>query len=746
MSSADSSVLDAEIVYGLGPDLHAMTPDNVRVKPGAPAPDPFVHKARYVVAWVDPTSDDDEHVWVSLNSPHPGIMPPPRWNGPVDCYCANEKDPLGHLGRFGSVPTTQPRLVYPDWIGVLSDPNYHRAFIPDAFFGEGPCPLKDWPGLLTQWSMSWVNTSAGAPCFTEETRRAFTRDVTDIDDQLRDALDIPEGRLVLLKPHIPSAAATVATLKTQWAEFVMKVLDRRGVLMRRAIGEGRWTDVERRFPGLHESLKEGHYLVPPRGVWVSETRSKLSAIKEFIRVGVPVYYRWDNSLLNLPAARALAPPPELWTAPPPRPRSVMSTPTQSISSFDYSLLGSLVSQDASVGTQARRPRTPPLCTACSGTHALSLCPTNDANTSAAQPDPLPSSPAAPESAAPDSAAADAGDSDDEAMLAVDLEAVRAPGHDVNSANLSLPHNATAVPPSKWFAVQVVMPGSFETDASTPATPNVHVEVAPDTPPPNPAEPIRRPLVERMDMDAALPPRHIPTRGRPVPRLWIYDSGRAMEVLSREEGNGFTKKAIDIIYVCIARGLKFSTPVAVDDPQPGRADVNHRVPRAWMIDPASSLREKVERWEFGAKMVLRRPHAIRAAVMEGGILSRIAQFFLRDQRLSFKVGPTRPVIDYGVPLLKRVARSDNEVLHDDYLTLDEMYVLIGAEVTSSGTDTIVRSFWPTERKMLSEGYDSVWSQPWEDWFVERLQRVLAFQVVPVSGRHWTLLRPVADSVA
>ncbi|KZV96846.1 hypothetical protein EXIGLDRAFT_764913 [Exidia glandulosa HHB12029] len=732
-TTTDSSVLDAEIVYGLGPDLHRTMPDGVRVKPGAPAPDPFVHKMRYILAWVDPTNEPD-HVWVSINAPHPGIMPPPRYNGPVDCYCADDRDKLGHLGRFGTTPSAQPRLLYPDWLGAISDANYHRAYVPDPFFGEGPCPLKDWPGLLTQWSPDWVEEQGGAARMTAEARRAFVTDVADIDDQLRDALGIPEARLVSLKNHIPSAAATVANLKSGWGDFVMKTMDRRGFLMRHAIGEGRWQDIERRFPGLHESLKESHYLVPPRGVWVSETCARLSVIKEFIRVGVPVYYRWDHSLLNLPAARVLAPPPDLWT-PPVRILRTPSSPTLSASSVDVSLISSAELISNASRRSSQRPRTPPLCTTCSGTHAVSVCTAAAASTPTAPRSPSPVSPE-PTEAAP-------ADSDDEAMAQVDLEALRAANHDANSANLSLPHNASAEPAPKWFAVQITMPGSFETNAATPTTPNVHVEVAPDSPPPNPAEPIRRGLVERMNMDAPLPPRRQPIRGRPVPRLWVCDRGRALEVIGREEQNGFTNKAIDIIYVCIARGIKFSTPVTVLDPQPARAFVNHKVPRAWMLDSTSSLRDKVERWEFGAKMVLRRPHAVRAAIMEGGLLSRIAQFFLREQRLSFKVGPTRPVIDYGVPLLKRVVRMDNEVLHDDYLTLDEMYVLIGAEVTVSGTDTFIRSFWPTERKMLSEGYDGVWSQVWEDWFVDRLSRLLDFQVMPISGRHWTLLRPIAD---
>ncbi|KZV86127.1 hypothetical protein EXIGLDRAFT_774904 [Exidia glandulosa HHB12029] len=754
MSSSDaSSVIDAETMYGLGPNLHAMIPDDVRVQSGDPAPAPFVQRTRYAIVCAVPGSESNS-VWVSLNAPHPGFMPFPRVNGPVDCYCINHFDGLGHLGRYGTVPNVQPSLFYPDWLGQPTDNNYARMFIPDLFSGEGPCPQKDIRGLLHQFDPNWIEYRDGAPRFTDEIQRAFRQDVVDTDDQLRDALGLAESAYPSLRPHIPNVAATIANLYSDWGSFVLKSLERCGHLLRRAIGGGEWVAISHQFPGLHESLRESHYLFPPRGVWVRETNARVLIIKELIRVGVPVYYRWEPSFLNLPAARSLAPPSGLWMPPTYVPRAIsnVSSPTSSVRSFAAG--SSFVSITASTPSTPQRasPATPlappPPCTSCDATHTLGSCaPIAGAERAASDSSSTPVLPGAFQEPEED----EVHDSDDEAMAALDIEALRASGHDNNSANLSLPHNARASAPPRWFAVDTSNDQLSDKPENAAREKRINVEVAPDTPPPEQAElPVRRTLAERLIVDAPLPPRRIPTRGRPVPRLWICDRGRAMEALAAEESKGFTNTAMDIIYVAIARGLKFSTPVEVKEPQANRTRVNHDVRASWMLDNNASVKEKVERWQFGCMKILQRPHVVRAAIMAGGILARIAKHFLFfDEKgqpkphVTFKVGPTRAVVDYGIPLLRRTIRSDEEVLHDDYLGANEIYVLLGAEVTRKDEDVVIRSFWPTERKMLIEGYDSVWSQVWEDWFSARLTRILLFQQPPIANRYWGELRPVAD---
>ncbi|KZV85819.1 hypothetical protein EXIGLDRAFT_775189 [Exidia glandulosa HHB12029] len=742
MSFSDtSSVLDAETMYGLGPDLHSMIPDDVRVQSGDPAPAPFVQKTRYALVCAVPDSESHA-VWVSINAPHPGFMPFPRVNGPVDCYCESRFDGLGHLGRYGAVPNVQPSLFYPDWLGQTTDDGYSRMFIPDLFSGEGPCPQKNVRGLLHQFDPNWIEYRDGAPRFSDDAQRIFRQDVVDTDDQLRDALGLAESAYPSLRPHIPNVAATIANLYSNWGAFVLKTLERRGHLMRRAIGGGEWATISHQFPGLHESLLESHYLFPPRGVWVRETNSRLLIIKELIRVGVPVYYRWEPSFLSLPAARSLAPPSGLWTPPSWVPRSIgtLSSPSSSVrsSAVGTSFLSATASTPSTPTRSApQAPRAPlPPCSSCSQAHSRGVCAAPTAEPAA---DPSTSPAPALPSASQDAEEDEVHDSDDEAMAALDIEALRASGHDNNSANLSLPHNARASAPPRWFAVDTSRDQLSVAPEQPPREPRIDVEVAPNTPPSEQADlPVRRTLAERLLVDTPLPPRRIPTRGRPVPQLWICDRGRAMEVLAWEEEKGLTKTAMDIIYVAIARGLKFSTPVEVKEPQANRTRVNHDVRASWMLDNNATIRE------------LARPHVIRAAIMAGGILARIAKHFLffdekglPKQRVTFKVGPTRAVVDYGVPLLRRTVRSDDEVLHDDYLSANEIYVLLGAEVTRKGEDVIIRSFWPTERKMIAEGYDSVWSQVWEDWFSARLTRILLFQQPPLAGRYWGELRPVAD---
>ncbi|KZW02958.1 hypothetical protein EXIGLDRAFT_759270 [Exidia glandulosa HHB12029] len=687
-------------------DYHMIQPDPSRIlyDVGDLAPAPFENKTRYVVVWMEvfPRYPEPPTLvyWVCMNALAPTMPSKPTLTGPLNCSCSRPGDDLPLLCRYGQAQHAA-EIWQPDWVKERVDPLYSTAYIPALFSGEGPCAKRDVKGPLTQWDPSWVTRNGSKFELTAHASQIFS-EILALDQEVEARLGMA---LAVASPVLPAAASSVLELREGWARLAADVAKRRGALSAVLIGARRWAWFASQNPALHARLlASGYYALGTLGVWVEDTAARLVDINEFLKLGVPVFFKWDKALLTNPAAQKLVPPQRLFPSfPQTPPRRPLPLP--------------LPAPSAATTVSSPRQREPPT--------------------------PEDKEPKRTKGAEPGEVADDESDID---YTDAAFDEVFTPGRTRNSARVRLPVDAEPLEATAWVRVPF---GTLYSSAPPPGqTVRVRsglelmtVRALTHTPPPD-ATSAARSLAERLDNDVPPPaPRRRPDVIRRPPVLRIYDQGSALAVLrSESDHSGFNLNAADIIQIAIAHGMQFHTPVQVVNPNESVTLNQHVVSNAWWPDGAMSSGNLVRAWEANILRLAKRPHVWRAALMLGGLYSRIAKEYLPDG-YEFPFGPTRAVVDYGVPIVYRVSHDDGIPLHDDYLSEDERLIFIGAVKCA---DNVLRTLWPREEILRSEGYRGVWTTSWERWFVRHLQELRSDTMKPKAYSKWkSVMRAVAD---
>ncbi|KZV91634.1 hypothetical protein EXIGLDRAFT_769684 [Exidia glandulosa HHB12029] len=672
-------------------DSHVLQPGLIQYDASELAPAPFENRARYYVVAMDlekrKPSEPQPAYWVSVNALAPTMSASPHPEGPVGCSCDRPGDSPAYLRRFDQAQN-EPSVWQPSWIRERSDPLYYEAFIPDLFSGEGPCALRSVKGLLTQWEPEWVTIRGARVEFTDAVTEGFNR-IIEFDKEVESCL---RQRASVPSPSLPAGADTVSELREWWTKAARDIAKRRGIFSAILIGAKRWGWFAANKPEFHAKLLEqGYYALGPLGVWVEDTMARLVTINEYVRLGVPVFFKWTMELVRIPSARALVPPMHLFPESP-------STP----------------------------PRRAPLALPAE----VDSSPAPGASAAAAQDNTQP-----PE----------ANLSSDEEYAGSAYEEVFSPGRTRNSARLRMPVDGEAVFVTEWVRIPF---SNMYTSAPLMGQPDrvrgdiqlMRVRALANSPSPDVSSAAPT-LAERLNNNVPpAVPRRKPAVIRRPPVLRVFDYGHVMSVLRAEsDKDGARLTAADIVQLCLAHGMRFSTPVYVSNPQEETPLAQHVVPETFWLDGAVQSSRMTAAWEGNVRTLMERPHVTRAALQLGGVFARIAKQFLPAD-YEFPFGPTRPVVDYGVPLMYRVAHDDGFPLHDDYLSEEERLVFLG-KIKEEGIN--VHTLWPKEEIMRGEGYQGVWTKGWETWFTQHLRELQSDRMQPRGVQKWKqALRSVA----
>lgn len=693
-------------------DKHLLEPVNVASSRSLDAPDPFVNKARFALAWTE-SKGAGFVTWVSINAPN--LFPPsasPR-EGALSCECVASDGSK----RFG-IAQKEPWVWSADWHLDPSSIDYYRNFLPDFFQGHGICARRSVEGFMMQWDPAWLQPSGNAYRFRDDVIRAF-RDVFDIDEDLQEALLASSSMFPCDRPTVPRDTRPAEELRAWWNGAAIAHQKRAGVYGMLLYDELAWQDLADRRPGLHATLRETYYAAGLRGVWIKDTRVYSHVIKSLIKVGVPVYFAWDAELAKHPACVELQPPEwmlkRVWgpMTPPPQSRPL---PYQETTTIQWHLSGN--------GRGERVP--PPPCGLCKERdHEQVTCPKlRNEGEGNNNPTTRPVS-----------------WNDTEYFDQVPLEVLRSPRHDRNSAQVSLPNEAEAVAHSNWVEVPfegeslrgVDLPDKFKGSGIPVVAPFEHP----------PSDSIGVSLLDRLQNVKPKPaPIREPKVNRNTPRVWIFDKGAVMRVV-RREANGRVETGKDLVDIALAHGLRFATPTPVLNPQPEVLAPQHAVPNELRLKYQDGDNGKMwNDWMVAMRTLVLRPHFLPAALKRGGVVARIAKDF-RPDGFVFEFGPTRAVVDWGVPVERRLSLGFDSPYHDDYLSEEEINIVVGQTIKPGGNDKDAELFlWPREE--FVQGWQGVWTPTYEGWYVEKRDNGAASQVEPVSFRKWVAeMRAVAD---
>ncbi|EJD33095.1 hypothetical protein AURDEDRAFT_177822, partial [Auricularia subglabra TFB-10046 SS5] len=281
--------------YELRRDLHRLAPEDEMVVVRHRWKDsyqPYEDRGLYSIYWSNRRSG---FLWVAHNSRVPTMPAPPDYAGAVSCWCV---DPVRNVRepRYGT-----------SWSTFLAEPYldhwFQRPYTQDVLAGAGPCPLRDEPGFLTQWSRDWIVLREGRYFWSKRFEGQMVMHEST-DAQLAGALGVA-------RDHIRSPTdglATEAGMKEAWGRYLHELMKGRANLLERCVGRGEWRIVQQKDPALWASLKRDGYFTSAVGAWFVDAVARRSKLLDLMNQGLPVYYKWTPRLEEL--APQLGLPPE----------------------------------------------------------------------------------------------------------------------------------------------------------------------------------------------------------------------------------------------------------------------------------------------------------------------------------------------------------------------------------------------------------------------------------------------------
>ncbi|KZW00786.1 hypothetical protein EXIGLDRAFT_761346 [Exidia glandulosa HHB12029] len=599
------------------------------------------------------------------------------------------------IGRYVSAPTF-PRFPNPEVVPVSTalatyvEPLYFVGGVvshyrTDFFSGLEPSDVDRVNHVLAQWDPAWV-VHRGR--FFQMHHLIVDRitEHSSVADELAKKLDVEYSR-----PPAPSYAESEQELQCIWRRWAGGMVVYWSLLMDRLIGEDEWLNIRKTHPALWLRI-EGLQMFdfPLIGAWFKDPVRHAPYIRECIAHGVPVYYVWTPAIESSSAAELLRP----------------------------------------VLERTRVPTTPPGLPPASAVRASARAasPPSRASASPTRDPQSPSSPTVrPESSPP--------------AVPVSI-----------GATVHAEQTTPTVPATLWSTA----PGSYATGARRETSPPRDIwerfNMVPGAPPtvgsPSPERGSSTPEWEDVGDDRrgspdaspesissafgghlALVPMRVRTWSRDglptdppvVLSVWglEYVRDQAPRVIARALPGVLEKlqsmhrefrieTVDDFVYALLAIRACFDTLVYVDSPAP-RSDY-HAVSPQLMLTFNMTRDEAMREWITGARMVLSRPHAFRAAIQSGGILATIAREFMPD--LPWQMEPTTIAQTLGCPHPVQVEDSYG---HDDYLSDAEIKILIGFDwSTVNHKPCDQRSMFPPP-EVWERVAHGVWSSVHQDWF-------------------------------
>ncbi|EJD43511.1 hypothetical protein AURDEDRAFT_125914 [Auricularia subglabra TFB-10046 SS5] len=218
-----------------------------------------------------------EMSWISPNCPNKGMPRPPAGLGPRACACPDSSG--NHLAVYGHMESERLWTCLADWYDAKHP---YRAYAPDIWHGLGPCPSAPFDSVLHRFPGYATDGS------TERTWFVLT-------ENAREGM---ESRV-----YCESEVARFA--EEPW---VFSLLSRRAVIIHELLSTHAVDAATTSYALGFDRLQKGDFFgACAVGAWFRDTPQDVKVIREFIRMGIPVYYRWKQSYAHLPLLADLRP-------------------------------------------------------------------------------------------------------------------------------------------------------------------------------------------------------------------------------------------------------------------------------------------------------------------------------------------------------------------------------------------------------------------------------------------------------
>ncbi|EJD46747.1 hypothetical protein AURDEDRAFT_164198 [Auricularia subglabra TFB-10046 SS5] len=637
--------------------------------------EPFSPRPVFELAYADKYS----FCWMGKNSHARSMPPPPDRNGPILCACPPP------------VAVRMPSRFYPEAGGgvwfcpdTYTDYSPSRAFAPDLFAGCGPCAARDEPGLLTQWDPSWAERDEDDHWrFSEEFENSLII-VESSDGLIAEAVQVP---FTVLPCEPPANCLYEDDLRKTWSRYVVGVQRRRADILEAVISQGRWRKLKAdNDPAWRELVSEGHLRYGCVGAWFKDPLARLDILLDYYRKGLPVFYPWSAELGR--RAPELSPSDALREAMQPLYEQMLPMPIPPLSRPP------LVPGDSIDGRNHE------------GDAILVRALNEPADEGGSMVDDEPGA---------------YGGINEETWRQAELEL------DEREARVGLAQEAAGPPPPPYRPVpeegrDFVLVASLRlrvqhmddfyavpckrADLYISRLVNSEADYLAN---------VGRPRSRTTLNAAAVVLPELLTRMQPAPtprleadvHLVIFEGGLITRALEYALRHGLVADRTELVDFLIDNGIHFATGVEVPNPEPILTAPWHETPDNPWFDENAPVANQFETWAAVVDTLLRKPHVARAALARGGIVSMTVHALI-DAR--FPLRPTSATLEHGS---RSTVRHRDLVLHDDYLTEEEVKLILGyPEATSE------RSLLPS-LAAFNNAYGGVVTRGIADWFQARM---------------------------
>lgn len=682
------------------PDRHKIaSARDMRIFPvGEITPPPYPNRARYDVVWRPPSG----RVFVGLRLLSPTMPPPPDVNGPIGCAC---EDAEGNTLRYGGAQL-DARAWGPNWFEVGSV----RPYTPDVTHGYGPCAARAARGLLVQWSPSWCEPK-------DDSTWTYSSEILQRLGEF-DAVDREVADLLLVKTdNTPCTveASSGPDLWYAWGSWVHGVVKRRATILECLVGRGMWRQFEEVQPVLARRMELCDYFnFGAVGAWFARPDLHWGDIQLFLQNGVPVLYEWTADLAASEVGPELRP-------------------------LDEDEAGSAPA--ATPDAKGNRVR------------ALARAPSSPVKQFAQPPDNIERRKKSVLFTAEDSLGRALKGSQGRSPTASPAPTLRddSPEPRVRSARPlvarissppadTVPYADTSFPPEElvelppWVAYEDMLPLD---GATTPLLDRIAPPYVPPVIKLHVLEEsllyvsgflkIQEALVFAYDdydvMRVGLPVQRrvlefVPSSRGDHTRLVVHDVGRALATAQDAVATGTAKTWKEFFSFVLARGMRITAGI-----KPVHVDVSivedrHTLSSAMELNSRWDAETAWAKWHHLATVLLTKSHVMRASLLSGGILWRLARFIVDEPSVY-----SRPFTDTCAHGGRYPVKIGLAAIHDDWLTEPEERLLVGGEF---GGPAVVEAanakyMWPPPA--VWEHYaGGVWGEAQERWFLLRVQEL------------------------
>lgn len=649
--------------------------------------------------------------WISPNSPSRSMPPPPYIDGPVACGCPG---PTGQpTNLYGQMEIEHMWTWSATWL-YDDDALAPRHFIPDIWRGRGPCPRFVPDTVLHRMPSAAQILETQDGFYVGPAIRSLIDAQVQLDQEVIAALypiAAARARLPPIDMAVVHLAPTREVAQERWASWVQSVLHRRGVIMYDLVlqHDWRWMSVGR--ADLWSRMRRETYFGPcPLGAWFDRTPEQTTTIRQFISLGLPVYYRWEDSYGGIPTLADLAPrdaPVDAVAMPPLSPHRRGAPRPAGIPHPDFLHRNSQRSGLVAFALKDGKP-----------VHV----------------------------------------SDDELIMIMGGDLTRHAGPRNSSAGpsrtpklqarmprpVSRPLLSRIDSPSPNDLPGLIMPGLLQrmhdvSDAGSSSRSSSQVSLIQRIHSPPPPDNVA-------GEEGVQPVQHAPAQLGAAWEFALNQPGSSMlATFGTFVRHGLLPTHADRVNWAINHGQAFfagieqPSPLSTDDDAGDDAHAMrvldvieatdaHRVADALVITDDTPVDARYTLWEQGVRTILARPHA-RAALTRGGLIARIAQEFGLTAAHVLQ-GPSSEVTRIGTRNALQV--PGGRTLIDDYLTDAEVAILLGVVGPRARY-----SLWPTEHVFARawwQDYDE-WTAEHDDWFTERLLEIRSAHHASLNARQW-----------